>query len=276
MVIVVTASLLECARPFRPLVLEPWILPILVECQNFFDTHSIDESPISTSLFGTYTSYIVPYLRLLAYLRFACRQCAEAVEGVRRMAAVVSHDVDVEPRHASSHKTTIPVAAYKGKPGQAAERVAVWRRPRRRRCGRPARRAAGSRPAHRSVQRPAGTGPGLRPPAPPPPARRSRPRGNLSSRRKCLVSALQRCLVRCRLVACPKRRTWRSRSEQLADKHGVSADLIRQGTHEIWECEGLTFPIPRHRDIAEGTAREIIKTLTEHLEHLTEGREDNK
>ena len=74
----------------------------------------------------------------------------------------------------------------------------------------------------------------------------------------------------------PKKKDLEKQIRQLADKHGATAGLIRQGTHEIRECEGLTFPIPRHRDIAEGTARRIIKTLTEYLERLTEDREDNK
>ena len=61
----------------------------------------------------------------------------------------------------------------------------------------------------------------------------------------------------------------------LAKQHGVSASLIRQSGHEIWECAGYTFPIPRHREIAEGTARKIIKGLTEHLDSL-KGEQDTK
>ena len=52
----------------------------------------------------------------------------------------------------------------------------------------------------------------------------------------------------------------------LAKSHGVTVDLVRQGRHEIWECEGLKFPIPRHREIADGTAHIIVRRLTEHLE----------
>lgn len=59
----------------------------------------------------------------------------------------------------------------------------------------------------------------------------------------------------------------------LARAHGVTAGIIRQGSHEIWECEGFTFPIPRHREIAERTARTIIRRLTEHLEGLSDRRE---
>ena len=53
---------------------------------------------------------------------------------------------------------------------------------------------------------------------------------------------------------------------QLAKRHGVTAHLVRQGKHEIWECAGLTFSIPRHREIAEGTASTILKRLEAHLE----------
>ena len=74
----------------------------------------------------------------------------------------------------------------------------------------------------------------------------------------------------------PKKVDLEKQIRQLTDEHGVSAGLIRQGTHEVWECEGLTFPIPRHRDIAEGTAIKIIKTLTQHLERLAEDRKDDK
>jgi len=58
------------------------------------------------------------------------------------------------------------------------------------------------------------------------------------------------------------------RIHQLAKSHGVTAILIRQSSHEIWECAGFRFPIPRHREIAEGTARMIIKRLAQHLESL--------
>lgn len=61
----------------------------------------------------------------------------------------------------------------------------------------------------------------------------------------------------------------------LAKAHGVTVDLLRQGKHEIWECEGLTFPIPRHREIADGTARVILQRLTEHLEARDESGEDS-
>ncbi len=63
----------------------------------------------------------------------------------------------------------------------------------------------------------------------------------------------------------PKRKELVAQIKQLASLHGAIARPVRQGRHEIWECEGLRFPIPRHREIAEGTARAIIKGLTEHL-----------
>ena len=58
--------------------------------------------------------------------------------------------------------------------------------------------------------------------------------------------------------------------QELAKHHNAIARPIRQGKHEIWECDGLTFPLPRHRDIAEGTARAIVKRLTEHLDQRKE------
>ncbi len=55
---------------------------------------------------------------------------------------------------------------------------------------------------------------------------------------------------------------------KIAKTHGATITLKRQGSsHEVWECEGLTFPIPRHTEIAEGTAHSIITTLTAHLEN---------
>ena len=68
----------------------------------------------------------------------------------------------------------------------------------------------------------------------------------------------------------PKKRDFVRQVRSLARRHGTTAELIRQGSHEIWQCAGLTFSIPRHREIAEGTARAIIKRLTEHLENLAE------
>ena len=69
----------------------------------------------------------------------------------------------------------------------------------------------------------------------------------------------------------PRKTELERQIRDVAKAYGVKAALVRQGTHEIWECEGFTFPIPRHREIAEGTARMIIRKLTEHLEGLTGG-----
>lgn len=74
----------------------------------------------------------------------------------------------------------------------------------------------------------------------------------------------------------PRKKELEKQIRQLAKQYGVTAGLVRQGSHEVWECEGFTFPIPRHREIAEGTARTIIKRLTEHLESLAEDEEDTK
>ena len=57
--------------------------------------------------------------------------------------------------------------------------------------------------------------------------------------------------------------------KKLARSHGATFEFRRQGgKHEIWECEGLIVPIPRHREIAEGTARAIKRSLTDHLKQL--------
>ena len=65
-----------------------------------------------------------------------------------------------------------------------------------------------------------------------------------------------------------KQRQLKQQIQQLANRHGVTARLVRQGKHEIWECAGLTFSIPRHREIAEGTARTILRRLQSHLEDV--------
>lgn len=72
----------------------------------------------------------------------------------------------------------------------------------------------------------------------------------------------------------PKKKDLEQKIRKLAKQYGVTAGLVRQGSHEIWECAGFTFPIPRHREIAEGTARIIVKRLTEHLEGLAAEEEN--
>jgi len=71
-----------------------------------------------------------------------------------------------------------------------------------------------------------------------------------------------------------KQRQLEQQIQRLAKRHGVTARLVRQGKHEIWECAGLTFSIPRHREIAEGTARTILRRLEAHLQEL--GQEERE
>ena len=68
----------------------------------------------------------------------------------------------------------------------------------------------------------------------------------------------------------PKRRKLEQQLRRLAKSFGHTARPVRQGNHEIWECAGLTFSIPRHTDVNEWTARAIIVKLTRHLENLAE------
>lgn len=39
--------------------------------------------------------------------------------------------------------------------------------------------------------------------------------------------------------------------------------IARQGKHEIWQFGQLRIPVPRHTEIAEGTARAIIRRAEE-------------
>jgi hypothetical protein len=42
----------------------------------------------------------------------------------------------------------------------------------------------------------------------------------------------------------------------------VDFELVRQGKeHEYWLCGGFRFAVPRHREIAEGTAEAICRDL---------------
>ncbi|WP_419922950.1 type II toxin-antitoxin system HicA family toxin [Candidatus Poriferisodalis sp.] len=69
----------------------------------------------------------------------------------------------------------------------------------------------------------------------------------------------------------PRRTELVRRIRRLADAHGCTAVILRQGKHEIWECAGFRFPIPRHRVIADGTARTILGKLEAHLERVAQG-----
>ena len=57
---------------------------------------------------------------------------------------------------------------------------------------------------------------------------------------------------------------------RLAKSFGYTARPVRQGNHEIWECAGLRFPLPRHAAINEWTASAIVVKLKAHLENLAE------
>ena len=47
---------------------------------------------------------------------------------------------------------------------------------------------------------------------------------------------------------------------------GLDWSLIRQGSeHEVWDLEGVRVIIPRHREINEVTAVNILKVLQEKL-----------
>ncbi len=57
-----------------------------------------------------------------------------------------------------------------------------------------------------------------------------------------------------------------TRLRKIARENNVEIRLVRQGRHEVWECSGFRFPIPRHREINEYTALSIIKHLRKRLE----------
>ncbi|TMD13778.1 MAG: hypothetical protein E6J00_07515 [Chloroflexi bacterium] len=47
-----------------------------------------------------------------------------------------------------------------------------------------------------------------------------------------------------------------------AKRRKLAWKLRRQGAqHEIWELDGMTVPIPRHREISERLARAIMADL---------------
>jgi mRNA interferase HicA len=63
-----------------------------------------------------------------------------------------------------------------------------------------------------------------------------------------------------------KRAVLLTRLRRIAKENDVEMRLVRQGRHDVWECGGFRFPIPRHREINEYTARNIIKDLRKRLE----------
>ncbi len=56
------------------------------------------------------------------------------------------------------------------------------------------------------------------------------------------------------------------RLAKLAKDNGVSWSLVREGgDHSIYEFNGHRIPVPRHREVQEGTARKIIREAEEEL-----------
>ncbi len=48
--------------------------------------------------------------------------------------------------------------------------------------------------------------------------------------------------------------------QQLADNRGLTFEFVRRGSnHDIYRLGNVQFPIGRHTDIPEPTARKIIK-----------------
>lgn len=71
-----------------------------------------------------------------------------------------------------------------------------------------------------------------------------------------------------RILNLGKKRDLERSIRELAKSYGVEAGLVRDGKHEIWDCEGLMIPIPRHTEINDHTAKHILKSLALHLEEL--------
>ena len=47
---------------------------------------------------------------------------------------------------------------------------------------------------------------------------------------------------------------------------GRDWSLVREGgNHEIWACGGTRVQVPRHREVAEGTALDILRDLEAEL-----------
>lgn len=50
-----------------------------------------------------------------------------------------------------------------------------------------------------------------------------------------------------------------------AAEHGKDCHLHRQGKHEIWKVNDTSIPIPRHREVNDYTAKQILKQVDEAL-----------
>jgi mRNA interferase HicA len=61
-----------------------------------------------------------------------------------------------------------------------------------------------------------------------------------------------------------KRRDLLRRVAIAAMARGLAWELVRQGSeHEVWALNGRRITIPRHREINERTARDIMKAFEE-------------
>lgn len=57
-----------------------------------------------------------------------------------------------------------------------------------------------------------------------------------------------------------KRRDLLKTIRDAAHAAGLGFESVRsRGAHEVFSLDGLIIPVPRHREIAEGTARSILK-----------------
>lgn len=50
-----------------------------------------------------------------------------------------------------------------------------------------------------------------------------------------------------------------------AAERGRDCHLHRQGKHEVWKVNGHSVPIPRHREVNDYTAQQILKQVEEAL-----------
>jgi len=63
----------------------------------------------------------------------------------------------------------------------------------------------------------------------------------------------------------PKRKELEKILRKLAKGGGHVVGPHRQGKHEIWRCCKYTFPMPRHKEINERTAKGIVEEYKSHL-----------
>lgn len=64
-----------------------------------------------------------------------------------------------------------------------------------------------------------------------------------------------------------KKRELLRRLKSLAEEKELVLELLRQGAnHEIWRVGDLQFPVARHNDVPEQTARGTIRAVESYLE----------